>query len=67
MESSLFGTAASTLAKRTYPAAFRQQLVELVREGRSPELLAKEFEPRAQTIRNWWLRPSVMAGPARMG
>jgi transposase len=41
------------MAKRTYPAAFRQQLVELVRAGRSPESLAKEFEPRAQTIRNW--------------
>lgn len=36
------------MAKRTYPAAFRQQLVELVRAGRIPESLAKEFEPRAQ-------------------
>ena len=36
-----------------YPAEFREQLVELVRAGRTPEELAKEFEPSAQTIRNW--------------
>ncbi len=36
-----------------YPTAFRQQMVELVRAGRSPEALAKEFEPTAQAIRNW--------------
>jgi transposase len=28
-------------------------MVELVRAGRSPELLAEEFEPSSQTIRNW--------------
>jgi transposase len=28
-------------------------MVELVRTGRNPEDLAKEFEPTAQTIRNW--------------
>jgi transposase len=28
-------------------------MVELVRAGRSPEELAQEFEPTAQTIRNW--------------
>ena len=32
---------------------FRRQMIELVRSGRSPESLAKEFEPSAQTIRNW--------------
>jgi transposase len=36
-----------------YPAAFREQLVALVQAGRSPDELAKEFEPTAQTIRNW--------------
>jgi transposase len=36
-----------------YPAEFRRQLVELVRAGRTPEELAKEFEPSAQAIRNW--------------
>jgi transposase len=28
-------------------------MVELVRSGRSPEELAKKFEPTAQAIRNW--------------
>jgi transposase len=28
-------------------------MVELVRAGRSPEQLAEEFEPTANTIRNW--------------
>src|SRR3974377_618654 len=31
----------------------RRQMVELVRAGRSPEELAQEFEPTAQSIRNW--------------
>jgi hypothetical protein len=28
-------------------------MVELVHAGRSPEELAREFEPTAQSIRNW--------------
>lgn len=36
-----------------YSSEFRQQLVELVRAGRTPEELAREFEPSAQAIRNW--------------
>ena len=36
-----------------YPAAFRQQMVELVRSGRSPGDLAREFEPSAEAIRKW--------------
>ena len=39
--------------RRQYPAEFRRQLIELPRAGRSPESLAQEFEPSAQTIRNW--------------
>ena len=38
---------------RTHPDEFRQQILELARAGRSPDELAKEFEPTAQTIRNW--------------
>ncbi len=40
-------------SRRTYPPEFRRQLIELARAGRSPESLAQEFEPSAQTIRNW--------------
>ncbi|MBB5511225.1 hypothetical protein HDG35_007522, partial [Paraburkholderia sp. JPY681] len=35
-----------------YPAEFRAHMVELVRAGRRPEDLEKEFEPTAQTIYN---------------
>jgi transposase len=36
-----------------YPPEFRRRLIELVRAGRTPESLAKDFEPTAQAIRNW--------------
>ena len=38
---------------RLYPAEFRQRIVELFRQGRSAEDLARQFEPSAQAIRNW--------------
>jgi len=38
---------------RTYPLEYRQQIIELVRAGRSPASVAREFEPTAQCIRNW--------------
>jgi transposase len=37
-------------------------MVELVRAGRGPEQLAKEFEPSAQTIRNWVARAEADGG-----
>ena len=36
-----------------YPPEFRRRIVDLVRSGRTPEQLAKEFEPSAQTIKTW--------------
>jgi transposase len=39
--------------RKPYPAEFRLRMVELVRSGRSPNELAEDFEPSAQTIRNW--------------
>jgi transposase len=36
-----------------YPAEFRGQMVELVRAGRTPAELAREFDVTAQTIANW--------------
>ena len=36
-----------------YPPEFRAQMVELVRAGRSPGELAREFEPAEYTIRKW--------------
>ena len=36
-----------------YSPEFRRQMVDLVRAGRAPEDLAKEFEPTAQSIHHW--------------
>ncbi len=36
-----------------YPPEFREQIIELVRAGRTPEELAEEYEPSAATIPNW--------------
>ena len=39
-------------ARLPYPPEFRRQMVELVRAGRTPNELAREFEPSAESIRN---------------
>ena len=36
-----------------YAPEFRRQIVDLVRAGRDPDDLAREFEPTAQSIRHW--------------
>ncbi len=36
-----------------YAPEYRQQMVDLVRGGRTPEELSREFEPSAQSIWNW--------------
>jgi transposase len=36
-----------------YPAEYRRRLIELVRAGKTPEELSRQFEPSAQAIRNW--------------
>jgi transposase len=36
-----------------YAPEFRRRMVELVRSGRTPEELSREFEPTAQAISNW--------------
>ena len=48
--------------RAAYPPEFRRQMVELVRAGRSPEELAREFEPTAQSIRNWLAQCERNAG-----
>ena len=49
-------------SRAAYPQEFRQKMVELVGAGRSPEDLAKEFEPTAQTIRNWVAQAEANGG-----
>ena len=39
--------------KQSYPAQFREQMIELVRTGRKPGELAKEFGCHATSIMNW--------------
>ena len=50
-----------------YPREFRRQLVELVRSGRTPEELSREFEPSAQSIRNWVAASALAEGRGYAG
>ena len=54
-------------SKPPYPAEYRQRIIELARKGRPPEELAKEFEPSAQTIRNWVAQAARDAGTRHDG
>ena len=45
-----------------YPPEFRRQMVELVRAGRTPNELAEEFEPSAESIRNWVKQAEIDSG-----
>ena len=47
---------------RPYSPEFRQRIVELVDKGRTPEELARQFEPSAQAIRNWVKQAALDAG-----
>ena len=38
---------------KPYPEELKKKLVALVRGGRTPEQLGREFEPSGQAIRNW--------------
>ena len=48
--------------RRVYTPEFRRQMVALVQAGRWPEALSHEFEPTAQSIRNWVARSGRDAG-----
>ena len=45
-----------------YPPEYRTRMVELVRAGRTPEELGREFEPTAESIRNWVKQTDVDEG-----
>ena len=45
-----------------YPSEIRRQILELVRADRSREKLAREFEPTAQTIKNWLKQANLDEG-----
>lgn len=52
----------NAITKPPYPAAFRQQIIELVSSGRSPAELAREFGCTAQTIANWVAQSAIDRG-----
>ena len=54
-------------SRRAYAPEYRRQLVELVHAGRTPEELAREFEPTAQSIRNWVAQSEHNAGRGNGG
>ena len=54
------------IPKPPYPAEFRRQMVELVRAGRKPTQLAREFGVTAQSISTWVAQAAADGGrPAR--
>lgn len=40
-------------SRAAYSSEFRREIIELVRAGKSPSKLAKQYEPSAVTIRKW--------------
>jgi transposase len=52
---------------KPYPPEFRERLIELVRKGRTPEELSRQFEPSAQAIRNWVRQADRDAGRRQDG
>ena len=51
-------------SKQPYPSLFREQMIELVRAGRKPGELAKEFGCHASSIMNWMRRADEASGIA---
>ena len=50
-----------------YPAEFRQQIVDLVKAGRTPAELSREFGVTAQTIANWVGHAAIDGGAPKAG
>ena len=50
--------------KPPYPAQFREQMIELVRAGRKPGELAREFGCHATSILNWVRQADTSSGVA---
>ncbi len=50
-------------SRAPYPAAFRQQIIELVQAGKSAKELSKEFGCCTKTILNWVAQASIAQEP----
>ena len=53
--------------RQPYSLEFRQQILELIRTGRTPNELAREFEPSGETIRQWVKQAKLDAGQRQDG
>ena len=53
--------------RTAYPLEFRRQMADLVRSGRTPEELAREFEPTAQSISTWLKQAELDQGFRTIG
>lgn len=53
--------------RKRYAPEFKRRMVELVRAGRSPEELAREFEPSPNTIRKWATQADIDEGQRAEG
>ena len=47
---------------RSYPPAFREQVLELIRSGKSANAVAIEFHISRQTLTNWLKQAAVDGG-----
>ena len=54
-------------SKPPYPAAFKQQIVELAMAGRTPAELSREFGVSAQSVTAWVAQASANAGKPLRG
>ena len=54
-------------ARPPYPPEYRRRMVELVRSGRTPESLSREFEATAQSISNWVRQADLDEGRRCLG
>ena len=53
--------------RKTYPAEYKARLVEMARARREAESLARDFEPSAQTDRNWVKQADIDEGQRSNG
>ena len=61
------GPKKANYSRPTYSPEYRRQLVELVRSGRKPSELSKEFGVHEGTIRTWVRQATVDAGGGGTG
>lgn len=49
-------------SRKPYPPEFREQILNLYRNGSTVAELAEEFEPHSETIKNWIRKAGIERG-----